>query len=162
MPALIQRIVEPATVSIDTHLPIIDQDIIYESHANEGYLYNYSGYGLKVSDKPRGVKRVRSKENLLTFIQIAQQLMLIQSKETGEFLTVSSRGKISSSFLATEGSLWRMENKSTHKKFQSFTNKSTDCTLSVNRRGKVLCRRGARKRSTSFITISRPRSNRRL
>lgn len=161
MPALIQRIVEPTIVSLDAHLPIIDQDVVFDSHKNEGYLYNHSGYGLRVTDKPKGLKRVRSKDTLLTFIQIAQQLMLIQSKETGEFLTVSRRGKLSSTFLATEGSLWRMENKSTHKKFQSLTNKSTDCTLSINRRGKVLCRRGATKRSTSFITIAR-RSNRRL
>ena len=163
MPTLIQRIVDPVVVApVEFHLPIIEESEYKRSHRKEGYLYNYSGYALDLSDKkPVGRKRVRSKETLLTFMQLAQQLMLIKSSETGEFLTVSTRGKVRTSAVPTKGSLWKINGKTTHSNFHALKNSATNCFLSINRRGKVRCRKNSQKKSTSFLPIARKRFGRR-
>lgn len=168
MPTLIQRIVDPVVVSAPAqlHLPILEETEYKRSHQKEGYLYNYSGYALDLSEtKPVGRKRVRSKETLLTFMQIAQQLMLIKSSETGEFLTINHRGKVQSSAVPTQGSLWKITKKANHSNFHSLANKATNCILSINRRGKVKCRNEKsnqkNKKSTSFLPIPKKRFGRR-
>jgi hypothetical protein len=163
MPTLIQRIVDPVVVTpVVFDLPIIEESEYKRSHSKEGYLYNYSGYALNLSTKkPVGRKRVRSKETLLTFIQIAQQLMLIKSSETGEFLTVSERGKVRSSAKPTKGSLWNISKKTNHSNFHSIMNSATNCVLSINRRGKVRCSKSSQKKSTSFLPIAKKRFGRR-
>lgn len=163
MPTLIQRIVDPVAVTpVVFDLPIIEESEYKRSHSKEGYLYNYSGYALDLSaKKPVGRKRVRSKETLLTFMQIAQQLMLIKSSETGEFLTVSARGKVRSSAEPTKGSLWNISKKTNHSNFHSIMNSATNCVLSITRRGKVRCRKSSQKKSTSFLPIAKNRFGRR-
>ncbi|CAG5111511.1 Oidioi.mRNA.OKI2018_I69.chr2.g5813.t1.cds [Oikopleura dioica] len=167
MPTLIQRIVDPVVVPAPAHFdfPILEETEYKRSHQKEGYLYNYSGYGLDLTEtKPVGRKRVRSKDTLLTFMQIAQQLMLIKSSETGEFLSISPRGKVKSLPLPTQGSLWKITKKASHSNFHSLTNKATNCVLSINRRGKVRCRKeksSQKKKSTSFLPIATKRFGRR-
>ena len=122
-------------------------------------LYNYNGLNLQVGKRPRGDRSISNRFSALRFIVVAHRFMMIQSVETGRYLSINHRNHVISTEQPTVGSFWFEDMKTeTHKNFHTFTNRKVSkngqlCNLSINRRGKVKCKTSIRSKSTSFLPL---------